>query len=69
MASSAVPIVCARCGSHDVFWLGETRASVFVRCDRCRDVWRLDPLVDYERIDRQRLMPPLDPPPGPAITR
>jgi hypothetical protein len=47
-----VPAVCGRCGSREVEWLGETQVSVFVRCDRCRDVWRLDPSLDRRRIAR-----------------
>ncbi len=50
MGAFVVPPVCARCGSYDVTWVGETRASVFVRCNRCLDVWRLDPILDRERI-------------------
>ena len=54
MEESLVSIVCARCGSQDVHWLGETHASVFVRCGRCKDVWRLDPLRDRERTIIER---------------
>jgi hypothetical protein len=54
MGGYVVPVVCARCGSQDVHWLGETRVSVFVRCDRCQDIWRLDPLLDRDRILLQR---------------
>lgn len=59
MGGYVVPIVCARCGSQDVQCLGETRASVFVRCDRCKDIWRLDPLLDRERIVLQCHAPAL----------
>jgi hypothetical protein len=50
------PVVCARCGSQDAHWLGQTQASVFVRCSRCKDVWRLDPQLDRERIILERLL-------------
>jgi hypothetical protein len=50
MGVKVLPMVCVRCGSQDVHWLGETHASVFVRCNRCKDVWRLDPMEDRERL-------------------
>jgi len=56
MAGSTMAIVCARCGSQDVEWLGETPASVFVRCGRCLDVWRLDPVLDAEHLAAERAL-------------
>jgi hypothetical protein len=50
-----IPVVCARCGSRDVQWLGETQVSVFVRCGRCNDVWRLDPVIPGCWVEDRRL--------------
>lgn len=57
----SIPVVCARCGSRDVQWLGETAVSVFVRCEHCQDVWRLDPIyhgghfIEDERLHQAEM--------------